>query len=190
MPLNKHLDLIGKHAFLSPSKYYWLNYDRDTLFKSYDNAMAQARGVKLHAMAKDLIDEHIKLRGNSTTMAAYVNDAIGYGMTTEQPLYFSENCFGTTDAILYKNGVLRIHDLKTGSTPAHMEQLEIYAALFLMEYERIYGVNSANTKVNLALYQNDEVLEETPDKDRLDEIIYKIREKDRWLDEMKDEVEN
>ena len=189
MPLNKHFDLIGKHAFLSPSKYYWLNYDRETLFQSYDNAMADARGTKLHAMAKDLIDEHIKLRGNSTTLAAYVNDAIGYGMTPEQPLYFSENCFGTADSILYKPGVLRIHDLKTGATPAHMEQLEIYAALFLLEYERVFGVNPSNTKVELAIYQNDDVAEASPSKERIEEIMYKIREKDRWLEEMKGEVD-
>ena len=189
MPLNKHFDLIGKHAFLSPSKYYWLNYDRETLFQSYDNAMAAARGTKLHAMAKDLIDEHIKLRGNSTTLAAYVNDAIGYGMTPEQPLYFSENCFGTADSILYKPGVLRIHDLKTGATPAHMEQLEIYAALFLLEYERVFGVNPSNTKVELAIYQDDDVAEASPSKERIEEIMYKIREKDRWLEEMKGEVD-
>ena len=67
-------------------------------------------------------------------------------------LYFSENCFGTTDAIYYKNGILRIHDLKTGIMPAHMEQLEIYAALFLLEYEKIFGVSPQNTKVNLRIY--------------------------------------
>lgn len=189
MPLNKHFDLIGKHAFLSPSKYHWLNYDRDQLFDSYSNAMAAARGTKLHAMAKDLIDEGIRLRGNSQTMAAYVNDAIGFGMTPEQPLYFSENCFGTADALLYKKGVLRIHDLKTGTTPAHMEQLEIYAALFLMEYERIFGVNPSNTKVELSIYQNDDILEASPSRDRLEEIMDKIREKDRWLTEMKGEVD-
>ena len=189
MHLNKHYDLIGKHAFLSPSKFYWLNYDKDQLFSSYDSAMAAARGTKLHAMAKDLIDEGIRLRGNTQTLAAYVNDAIGYGMIPEQPLYFSENCFGTADALLFKKGVLRIHDLKTGVTPAHMEQLEIYAALFLMEYERIFGVNPSNTKVHLAIYQNDDVVEASPDRDRLEEIIAKIKEKDRWLNEMKGEVE-
>lgn len=189
MPLNKHYELIGKHAFLSPSKYTWLNYDQPKLYQSYENALAIAHGTKLHAMAKDLIEEGIRLRGNSQTFSAYVNDAIGYGMTPEQPLYFSENCFGTTDALLFKKGTLRIHDLKTGTQPAHMEQLEIYAALFLMEYERIFGVSPSNTKVNLAIYQNDDVLEESPDRERMEEIIFKIREKDRWLNEMKGEVD-
>ena len=189
MHFNNHYDLIGKHAFLSPSKYTWLGYSKDQLFSSYSNAMAAARGTKLHAMAKDLIDEQIKLKGNSQTLAAYVNDAIGYGMTPEQPLYFSNNCFGTADSILYKNGLLRIHDLKTGVTPAHMEQLEIYAALFLMEYEKIFGVTPRNTKVNLRIYQNDDVVEATPDADRLEEIILDIREKDSWIEEFRSEVD-
>ena len=49
-------------------------------------------------------------------------------MTPEQILYYSDNCFGTADAILFRNNFLRIHDLKTGKIPAHMEQLEIYAS--------------------------------------------------------------
>lgn len=189
MHFNKHYDLEGKHAFLSPSKYTWLGYSKDQLFSSYSNAMAAARGTKLHAMAKSLIEEGIKLRGNSQTFAAYVNDAIGYGMTPEQPLYFSNNCFGTADAIYFKNGLLRIHDLKTGATPAHMEQLEIYAALFLLEYEKIFGVTPKNTKVNLRIYQNDDVEEASPDVDRLEEIMMDIREKDQWTEEFRSEVD-
>lgn len=151
--------------------------------------MAAAHGTKLHAMAKDLIDEKVQLRGHSQTLSAYVNDAIGYGMTPEQPLYFSQNCFGTADALLYKKGILRIHDLKTGLTPAHMEQLEIYAALFMMEYERLFGVNPSNTKVELAIYQNDDVVQKSPDRDRIEEVMHLIREKDGWLNELKGEVD-
>ena len=156
MHFNKHYDLVGKHSFLSPSKYTWLGYSKDQLFSSYSNAMAAARGTKLHAMAKDLIDEGIKLRGNSQTFSAYVNDAI---------------------------------DLKTGTAPAHMEQLEIYAALFLMEYEKVFGVTPKNTKVNLRIYQNDDIEEASPDSDRLEEIILDIREKDQWLEEFHSEVD-
>jgi hypothetical protein len=36
----------------------------------------------------------------------YVNDAIGYQMTPEQPIYYSENCVGTADAISFKNDFL------------------------------------------------------------------------------------
>lgn len=31
--------------------------------------------------------------------------------------------------------MLRIHDLKTGISPVHMDQLLIYAALFCLEYK-------------------------------------------------------
>lgn len=64
-------------------------------------------------------------------MNMYVNDAISFRMVPEQILFYSENCFGTADTIVFRNGTLRIHDLKTGVVPAHMEQLEIYAALFV-----------------------------------------------------------
>ena len=60
----------------------------------------------------------------------YVNDAIKFGLKPEQPLYYSRNCFGTTDAIGFDNGILRIHDYKSGIVPAHEEQLFIYGSLF------------------------------------------------------------
>ena len=185
MNFNKHLELKDKHAFLSPSKMTWLRYTREDLRNAYYNAMAAARGTKLHAMAKDLIVEGIKVRGNKQTFAAYVNDAIGYGMTPEQPLYFSQNCFGTTDAIHYKDGLLRIHDLKTGSGPAHIEQLEIYAALFMLEYERMLSIRPDSTKVVLRIYQNDDVIEEEIEPEKVKEIMDIIREKDEWVDELR-----
>ena len=185
MNFNKHYDLEGKHAFLSPSKVSWIRYSKDDMRNSFYNAMAAARGTKLHAIAKDLINEGIKVRGNKQTFAAYVNDAIGYGMTPEQPLYFSQNCFGTTDAISYKQGVLRIHDYKSGTTPAHMEQLEIYAALFMLEYERSLSIRTDSTKVILRIYQNDDVIEEELDPEKVEAIMAIIREKDEWVDELR-----
>ena len=86
----------------------------------------------------------------------YVNDAIGYRMTPEQPLYYSDNCFGTADAIQFKNNVLRIHDYKSGIIPAKMEQLKIYAALFCLEYK----VKPGAIRIELRIYQNDDVVEE------------------------------
>lgn len=188
MNFNRHYELEGKHAFLSPSKSSWLRYTKDDIRNSYLNSLAQARGTKLHAMAKDLINEGIKVRGNKQTFAAYVNDAIGYGMTPEQVLYFSNNCFGTTDAIFYKNGLLRIHDLKTGVTPAHMEQLEIYAALFLLEYERVLGMRAQDVKTELRIYQSDDVQEESPDPDKILDIMNDIRQKDSWIEELREET--
>ena len=35
MNWNRHSDLEGSHAFLSASKYHWINYDADKLADSY-----------------------------------------------------------------------------------------------------------------------------------------------------------
>lgn len=179
----KHWELKDKHAILSPSKPYWLNYDRDQIRNYIYTQQAAARGTRLHELAENLIREGLKLRGSTQTLTAFVNDVIGYGMTPEVALKYTDNCFGHTDAISLDRGVLRVHDLKTGSGPVHMEQLEIYAALFLMEYERVFGVNPANTKVNLRIYQNDDVQEFAPDKDRMEELIFLIKERDSWVEE-------
>ena len=88
----------------------------------------------------------------------YVNDGIEYKMTVEQPLIFSTNVFGTADTIAFRNNTLRIHDLKTGALPAHMEQLETYAALFCLEY----GFKPSNIKTELRLYQWDGVVVKEP----------------------------
>lgn len=52
-------------------------------------------------------------------------------MTPEQILYYSDRWFGTADSIAFDKNMLRIHDLKTGRRPAKMEQLMVYAALFV-----------------------------------------------------------
>ena len=104
----------------------------------------------------------------------YVNDAIGFRMDTEQVLYYSDNCFGTADAITFNDGFLRIHDLKTGAVPAHMEQLYIYAALFCLEY----GYDPKDIRIETRIYQNDEIWIENPTEDEINPIIAKIKEFD------------
>ena len=188
MNFNRHLELRDKHALLSPSKPYWLNYSPEQIRNYIIAQQAAVRGTKLHDLAARLIEEGLKLRGSSQTLVAYVNDAIGYGMTPEVGLKYSDNCFGHTDAIDYSRGVLRIHDLKTGSGPVHMEQLEIYAALFLMEYERILGVNPSNTKVNLRIYQNDDIQEYCPEPERVEEVIQTIKVQDAAAQDILREV--
>ena len=76
-------------------------------------------------------------------------------MTPEVVLYFSDVCFGTADSIKFdeKKNFLRIHDLKTGVTPAHMEQLQVYAALFCLEYH----FKPSDIQMELRIYQNNEV---------------------------------
>ena len=121
MNWNKHSDLIGMHAFLGASKFHWINYDEDKLIDSFQNFQAAARGTELHDFAATCIRLGQKLPKSPKTLNSYVNDAIGYKMVPEQILYYSENCFGTADTIAFRNDILRIHDLKTGVTPAHME---------------------------------------------------------------------
>ena len=189
MNFNKHSELDGKHAILSPSKPYWLNYSQDQMINYLRSQRAAQEGTELHEIAASLIRKGLKLRGSTQTLTAYVNDAIGYGMTPEVALKYSDTCFGHADAVDFNHGLLRIHDLKTGSGPVHMEQLEIYAALFLLEYERALGVNPLNTKVNLRIYQNDDIQEYTPDKDRMESLIYGIKERDSWVqDSLREEV--
>lgn len=181
MNFNPHYDLVGKHAFLSASQYHWINYDEDRLVKSYDSYFAKEMGTRLHNFARECIELRQKLPASKKTLNSYVNDAIKYRMTPEQVLYYSSNCFGTCDSICYRKGLLRIHDLKTGSSPTHMEQLMIYAALFCLEYH----ANPNDISMELRIYQNDEVLAHTPSPDEISAIMSKIVSFDKLLNRIK-----
>ena len=170
MNFNKHLNLEGKHAFLGASKYHWINYDEDKVANVYNKFMATKRGTELHEFAASCIKLKQKLPKSKKTLNMYVNDAIGFRMTPEQTLYFSDNCFGTADAISFRDGLLRIHDLKTGETPAHMEQLEIYAALFCLEYD----VKPSDIDICLRIYQSNAIDEFNADEEDIVPIIDKI----------------
>lgn len=181
MNFNMHSNLKGQHAFLGASKYHWINYSEAKLMESYANYLAIQKGTALHAFAAQCILLDQKLPRSRKTLNMYVNDAIGYKMTPEQILYYSENCFGTADAISFRNGLLRIHDLKTGVTPTHMEQLMIYAALFCLEYQ----MNPGEIETELRLYQNNEVLVHNPTADDILPIIDKIRIFDKIINDVK-----
>lgn len=152
MNFNEHYNLKGKHAFLSGSNHHWINYDRDKLKQVFINAKAKEEGTILHDFASMAVKKKIKLAPLKKALNLFVNDAIGFGMESEQVLYYSDNCFGTADAILFKDNVLRIHDLKTGFSKVSFNQLHIYAAMFCLEYhvdpstitiiERIYQHNT------------------------------------------------
>lgn len=154
MNWNNHSNLKGQHAFLGASKYHWINYSDDKLTEYYRNYRAAERGTELHEFAAQCIKLRQKLKGTAN-LANYVNDAIGFGMTPEVVLYYSEFCFGTADSIKFdeRKGFLRIHDLKTGVIQAHMEQLEVYAALFCLEYH----VKPGDIQMELRIYQNDDI---------------------------------
>ena len=156
---NDHSKLRGLHSFLSPSKYHWLNYDNKKLVESFYKYKAAERGVELHEFAATCIRLRQKLPHSKKTLNMYVNDSIGFHMEPELVLYYSENCFGTTDAICFRDNKLRIHDYKSGEIPAKMEQLYIYAALFCLEYK----IDPYSIEIELRIYQNDEVVYDTPD---------------------------
>jgi hypothetical protein len=181
MNFNAHSDLVGQHAFLSASKYHWINYDEDKLSKSYEKFLATQRGTRLHDFACEAIRLGQKLPKSQKTLNLYINDAIGFKMTAEQPLYYSENCFGTADAICFRQNILRIHDLKTGETPASIHQLEVYAALFCLEYR----VNPFEIQVILQLYQANEVIVHEPTPQDIRKIMDKIIVFDKQIEKMK-----
>ena len=183
MSFNEHGQLKGCHAFLSASKYHWVNYDEEKLAATYSNFLAVQKGTKLHDFAAQCIELGQKLPKSKKTLNMYVNDAIGFRMTPEQVLYYSDNCFGTADAISFRDGLLRIHDLKTGATPAHMEQLMIYAALFCLEYR----MKPAEIGMELRLYQSDEILIHEPEVDEIVPIMDKIVSFDKLIQRIKDQ---
>lgn len=206
MNFNKHSELVGKHAFLSASKHSWINYDDDKLYSAYMNSFSQVVGTLLHEYASKRINFRMKMRRNDKdsvlfylldkgvpsyvididryfpNVMAYVNDAIGYKMATEQVLYYSDNCFGTVDSISFMNGVLRIHDLKTGLAQASMDQLLVYAALFFLEYAEY---KPRDTKVECRIYQSETVLVHEPEVAEISDLMKKIVKFDKRIAKIK-----
>jgi hypothetical protein len=181
MNFNKHLNLEGKHAFLSASKYHWINYNDDKLALSFSKYLATERGTRLHAFACEAIQLGIKMPNSKKTLNMYINDAIGFKMTTEQPLYYSDNCFGTADSISFKQNLLRIHDYKSGDSPVSMRQLEIYAALFCLEYD----VNPKDISIELRIYQSDSIIVNNPLTEDILYIMQKIIDFDKQIQKLK-----
>ncbi len=182
MNFNRHSNLEGQHAFLGASKYHWINYDDMKVAESYSKFLATQKGTVLHDFAAQCIRLGQKLPKSKKTLNMYVNDAIGYKMVPEQILYFSENCFGTADSIIFRNKLLRIHDLKTGVTKAHMEQLQIYAALFCLEYNH----KPSDIDIELRLYQNDEIIFFNPTVEDIVPIMDKIITFDKIINQIKE----
>lgn len=184
MRFNNHSDLAGQHAFLSASKYHWVNYDDEKLATTFEKTMTAQRGTELHAFAHEAIRLGIKLPRSQKTLNLYINDAIGYRMTSEQVLFYSYNCFGTPDTISFRKNFLRIHDLKNGVTPTSEKQLEVYAALFCLEYR----IKPFNIDIELRIYQYDDVRVYEGDPDIITHIMDKIITFDRLIETMKKEA--
>ena len=183
MLFNNHKNLEGTHAFLGASKYHWIRYDDEKLISSYRKYIAVLKGTELHEFAAQCIKLGQKLPKSKKTLNMYVNDAIGYNMTPEQVLYYSDNCFGTADSISFRNNLLRIHDLKTGEIPAHIQQLMIYAALFCLEYK----VKPGEINFELRIYQADDILVSNPTAEDIVPIMDRIISFDKLIDNIRKE---
>lgn len=184
MIFNQHLRLEGAHALLSASKYHWVNYDDQKLEAFYTAQQAAVRGTRFHALAAELIRMGVKLPRTPTTMNMYVNDALGFRMQPEVVLFYSDVAFGTADAVSFRNNKLRIHDLKMGISPTKMTQLEVYAALFCLEYQK----KPMEIDIELRIYQSDETRIAEGDPDAITHIMSKIVEFDRRIQKWRQEA--
>lgn len=208
MKFNRHIEQEGKHAFLSASQFRWITWDDETLYQRFVSRYATQLGTALHSLASDCIRSRTKLNKSDRhlvelylyknyipknvydvdsiipTLSMYINDAIMFRMASEVVLYYTDNCFGTADAICFdeKSRILRIHDYKTGLTKTHMEQLIIYACLFYLEY----GYNFLECDTYLRIYQNEEYFEYIPQKEEIEQIMKIIVTNDEKINMFKE----
>lgn len=174
----------GDHAFLGASAHSWYNYDDDKLVKVYMNKLAASRGTALHALACNLIKMKIALPDDKRTLSMYVNDSIAFNLRPEEKLFYSKYAYGTADSIDFKNGILRISDLKTGSTKVNFLQLMIYSALFFLSYPEVSL--KCVKKIELRIYQNNECLLYEPAIDEILPVMDKIKRYSKILEELEE----
>ena len=207
---NDHSDLKGKHSILSPSQNSWLRYsDVDNYSSLMRRCVAEysaTAGTIIHDYAQQRIFNKLPMSGEEQnavmlellrngiplyaidisqfyqTLVEYVNDTIDYGMDPEVTLYYSNNAFGTCDAIRYYRRNLRIHDLKTGIKPAGFDQLIVYAAYFFLEYGKKMKLKPENVDTELRLYQSSEISICHPAIEDIYAAIDKIVELDPVID--------
>ena len=185
MRFKKHLHLEGQHAFLSPSTYHWINYDEQKLAFRYKTMRAALEGMEQHRYAAIAIEEREFQDDETTTVGMYINQCIQYRMSAEIVLYYSPNAYGTVDAIAYRYRRLRISDLKTGVTRTYEHQLEVYAALFCLEY----GIDPFSMRgIELRIYQDRECREYVGDPVLIKRIMDKIVAFDQILNVLREEV--
>jgi hypothetical protein len=141
--------------------------------------------VEQHRYAAICINEGIVQEDETTTLGLYINQCITWKMSAEVVLFYSPNAFGTVDAISYRYGVLRISDLKTGVSRTSEHQLEVYTALFCLEYE----IDPFDMRgIELRIYQDGTVREYVGDPYFIKGIMDKIVKFDRILNRLREEV--
>lgn len=203
----EHKNLKGLHAPFSASQPYWIGKSIDDNISRYITKWIPTIGTVAHAFAESLITQRIKLSKSDFKMfklylldnqtqnipryivdnvdtlvifenlIPYVNDAIGFRMTTEQILVYSDLFFGTADAISFDGKQLRIHDLKTGTGSTKMEQLMAYAAWFCLEYK----IAPEHIKIELRIYQLKEVKICEPDPGDIHAIMDQTINQDKAI---------
>jgi len=168
MIFNKHYELKNRHAILSPSSPAWLRYDSEKLLNFRLNLEAKRLGTRLHEWACETIKLGIEQSGTDA-LSLYINDAIKYHMTPEQPLHYSDDCFGTADTISFEDSILRVSDYKSGTVKMYepkqkdFEQLLVYAALFCLEYR----IKPNKISTELRVYQAEGIIEYTPEPEEI-----------------------
>lgn len=183
MNWNNHSELEGTHAFLSPSSYHWTNYTPEKLETVYRNVRAREEGTWMHNFASMAIQKKLKLARNKKTINMFVNDCIGFMMESEVMLYYSPNAYGTTDAISFKDNVLKIFDYKNGVTKASFKQLDVYAAIFCLEY----GIDPRTIVIEQRIYQNNAFEESIPPPEHIQHIMNTIVSFDELIESIKNE---
>lgn len=210
MNWNPHLEWQGKHAIFAPSSPYWMTDSEEEAIQRYCSSFASSVGTVLHAMAADHIafstkmtrfdKKYIRLNLLKAgipapvvdrlpeddifeTLMLYVNDCIGFRMVPEQKVGYSDLFFGTCDAIRFdeREKLLRISDLKTGTTPAKMDQLVGYDALFRLEKCPELHIRPEEIKSELRIYQCGEIRLCTPETDDIISIMNLIKARDELI---------
>lgn len=190
MNFTKHYGYEGKHSLLSASQNAWTNYTEEKFDIWMRGKLAAGRGTELHAFAAQAIKLGIRMLDNGETLNSYVNDAIGFRMSPEVILHYSDNAFVTCDAIGFminrETGKmkLRVYDLKTGINHASFRQLEVYVAYFCLEYR----VKPGEIEIELRIYQNDEIKERIPELATIVQIMDTIVAFDRQADLLREEM--
>lgn len=153
------------------------------------------KGVKTHIYEKymctysklyepeygDILLRHLRYLPGEAYISAklFIGDSIGFHMESEQKLKLSNKINGTADAVRFypKENLLRVSDLKTGSRPAKIEQVLIYAALYCYENR----LDPLKTNFETRIYQNGVIHIEQPDKEDINDIYKNIVHKNEVL---------
>lgn len=144
--------------------------------------MLAEKGTEIHALAAKAIELGIGIKDHGSYLEQYVDFCLANRMEPEFLLYYSENCFGTADAVSFDGYTLKICDLKTGLTKAKMDQLEIYAALVCL----INDIRPEDIIIELRIFQKgQDVQEKTASPAIISNVMDRIVEYDEIIEDEK-----